>query len=361
MRPRWRSIQLPDINIAILPPSTTRPNPLVAGDRVFASVFSPGAVVAVDRATGRLLWRTPLQQPFAGSAVHLAGDLLYAYTSSAILALHPDTGDVQWHYSPYPGRGGEQTYSQPAVFGKRLYFGDRGGYVHGLDSRTGKRLWRRAVHRVTGCKKCQVNAMVLATRDRVVASCICGVVACLDAASGQRIWRCDLEGNTVFEVVRMGRSALVAAKHLYRIDLATGAVRIAAASEPGQLFYAAATVANGRKIAAIIGPDFSDPKDLQRPWRFRMVIIERGQVVSQRATRSIGSLRPCACTANAFFVTTALRTLLLDATTPEPAVLASWKETFSLPDYADGMVYALSIEGVLRAIRLSSTRNSQSG
>jgi hypothetical protein len=362
VKPRWRCIQLPDTKVAILPPTTTRPNPLVAGDRLFASVFSPGAIVAVDRSSGRLLWRTPVT-PYAGSQVQLAGGLLYAHTSNAILALHPSTGAVQWQFAPYPGQSGEHVYSEPSVLRKRLFFGDRRGYVHCLDARTGEPVWRGRVHRVATARRCQVNAMVLATRDRAVASCICGVVAGLDAATGKRIWRCDLEGSTVSELIRTGRSALVAAKHLYGIDLPTGKLRVVAASPPREQFYAAAISARSRTIAAILGPDFSQISQTD-PWHFKLITIEGGQVVSQRAITGIGALRPCAGPGDAFFLTTASRTMLFDIAQPKPAILASWQETFGLPDCADGVVYAMSMKGVLRALRparLSAIRNIQSG
>ncbi len=52
----WRT-RLPKSKHAILPPSNTRPNPFVVGDVIYVSVFSPGAVCALNRKTGRLIWR----------------------------------------------------------------------------------------------------------------------------------------------------------------------------------------------------------------------------------------------------------------------------------------------------------------
>jgi hypothetical protein len=49
----WRK-QLADVKFAVLPPANTRPNPLIADDKLFVSVFSPGAVCALERDTGRL-------------------------------------------------------------------------------------------------------------------------------------------------------------------------------------------------------------------------------------------------------------------------------------------------------------------
>jgi hypothetical protein len=55
----WRT-ELPDAKFAVLPPGNTRPNPLIAGDKLFVSVFSLGAVCALERDTGRIIWRREL-------------------------------------------------------------------------------------------------------------------------------------------------------------------------------------------------------------------------------------------------------------------------------------------------------------
>ena len=44
-----------DVELAALPSSNMRPNPLVADDKLFVSVSRPGAVCALDRNSGKLL------------------------------------------------------------------------------------------------------------------------------------------------------------------------------------------------------------------------------------------------------------------------------------------------------------------
>jgi hypothetical protein len=50
----WRT-KLPHVELAALPSSNMRPNPLVADDKLFVSVSRPGAVCALDRNSGKLL------------------------------------------------------------------------------------------------------------------------------------------------------------------------------------------------------------------------------------------------------------------------------------------------------------------
>ncbi len=66
----WRT-RLPKAKHAVLSPSNNRPNPLVIGDVVYVSVFSPGGICALHRKTGKLIWRREIPR-FGGSAVHLS-------------------------------------------------------------------------------------------------------------------------------------------------------------------------------------------------------------------------------------------------------------------------------------------------
>src|SRR5712692_6195715 len=81
----WRT-KLQIVESAVLPSSNNRPNPLVSDDRAFVSVFSPGAVCALRRENGKLIWRRELKA-LAGSSVHLHGGRLLAKSSHALYAL----------------------------------------------------------------------------------------------------------------------------------------------------------------------------------------------------------------------------------------------------------------------------------
>src|SRR5437870_13351511 len=86
----WR-VRLRRVKHAVLPPFTSRPNPIAVGRRLFVSIFWPGAVLCLDRDSGGLIWRRRLV-PFGGSHVFHAGALLYAKTPHTLYCLEPDTG-----------------------------------------------------------------------------------------------------------------------------------------------------------------------------------------------------------------------------------------------------------------------------
>ena len=78
----WRT-KLPHVEQAAMPPSNTRPNPLVVDDRLFASVFSPGAVCALDRNSGKLLWSRELSG-LGGASVYSYHGRLFAKSSHTL-------------------------------------------------------------------------------------------------------------------------------------------------------------------------------------------------------------------------------------------------------------------------------------
>ncbi len=69
--------------------------PAILGDRVYAAAAA-GDVMAIDRASGALVWRVALEKPVTG-AVGVAGDLVLVGTRDAeVLALNRETGALQW-------------------------------------------------------------------------------------------------------------------------------------------------------------------------------------------------------------------------------------------------------------------------
>jgi len=54
-----------------------------------------GTVVALDRATGQEVWRTPLKGDFVN--VVLLDGVLYATASGELFCLEPASGHIRWH------------------------------------------------------------------------------------------------------------------------------------------------------------------------------------------------------------------------------------------------------------------------
>jgi outer membrane protein assembly factor BamB len=275
----WET-KLPGVTTAVLPSKTTRPNPLVAGEFVFASTFSPGAVCAAKRKTGELLWLNQLDS-LGSESVFLHGRNLYAKSCRTLYALDPRTGRVRWEFSPTSDPG-EWIYSSPSARAGRVFIGDRSGYLHCLDAKTGRKLWRRLSSKG---RNSQVNSTALVMRDRVICANNQGVVVCYSTENGKTIWRQKVDGACTQELLRFQSKVVVAANSLYAIDVKTGTVCT-------KWSYSLQTVTSvavvGSRIAIILGTDFqAQPSAWNKTSAFNvdLVILERGREIARRVLK----------------------------------------------------------------------------
>jgi outer membrane protein assembly factor BamB len=188
----WRA-KLPDVKFAVLPPSNTRPNPLATEDRLYVSVFSPGAICALERERGKLEWRRELGK-FANAAVYLSAGRLFAKTSNTLFALQPGSGETLWSFCPY-GTDGESIYSSPSANEDRVYIGDRRGYLHCLDAESGETVWKRHTNRA---RNSDINSTPVLTDGLVIVTTNARSAVAYDAQSGKLAWKQKLDGPSTF-------------------------------------------------------------------------------------------------------------------------------------------------------------------
>lgn len=213
----WRT-KLPDVKQAVLPPSNCRPNPLVADTMVYVSVFSPGAVCALERQTGKIVWHREIPR-FGDSAVHLANGKLFAKTANTLLALEPETGTAIWSFSPH-GESGETMYSHPALYRSSVFIGDRRGYLYCLDSQTGATVWRRK----TNSRNCDVNTTPVVMKSTVIIGSNAGVATAYDAKNGKKIWSRKLDGPSAYGPLTCAGLVVLVTNSLYYLRPENGHV-----------------------------------------------------------------------------------------------------------------------------------------
>lgn len=328
----WKR-KLPEVQFAVLPQHTTRPNPVVAGDKVFASIFSPGAVCGLARRSGKLIWRTALNS-FGGSAVTLAEGTLFATSCRTLYALDPQTGEVRWEFTPY-SQPGEWIYSQPTISKRRVFIGDRVGHFHCLDATTGKPIWRRRTSN-------QVNATALIAGRGVITANNAGAVVCYATQSGETIWRRSVDGPCARELLRLGSNVVVGANSINGLDVNTGAARLKIGF-PDKAVRSLA-VAQGR-LLVVFGPHYC-MEDQDGLRGYELVVIGRGREIARRAVKGLGALRTCSDTGLVFsregFSTEAIEPLT-------GTCIASWRRRMALPDCSRGFLYGLNDEGIVFA------------
>jgi outer membrane protein assembly factor BamB len=198
----WKT-RIPGVTSAHPPDHSGRPNPVAAGDMLFASIFSPGEVVALDVRTGQIHWRQPIGRPLphrscgsscptgglAGGHVLPVGDAVYARTAQTLYCLDAASGSERWRFCPY-GEDQEWIYSSPEVAGGRVFIGDRKGWLHCLEADSGRPIWQVMTSEADNN---QVNATPLAEGAFVYVTTNAGLLIAYEQATGQVCWRASLD------------------------------------------------------------------------------------------------------------------------------------------------------------------------
>jgi outer membrane protein assembly factor BamB len=120
-------------------------SPAVRDGKAYVGSSDAHFIHAIDVASGRELWRTPITMNTIASPV-LAGDLLIVNTAQTnaargeLLALDAGTGAIRWRL-PFA----DAVWSTPVVAGNELYFGADDGNVYAIHE-TNKLIPRLAVY-----------------------------------------------------------------------------------------------------------------------------------------------------------------------------------------------------------------------
>lgn len=225
----------------------------IAGQRLVVGTHG-GDVVALDVATGRILWTF-----HAGGAVLAAPAVREArvYAGSIngfVFALDAARGTLQWKRDT---RGA--VVSTPTLAGSFLVVGNRAYDLLGLDAGTGAMAWKRYIWG----SWVESSATVLGD-VAYVGSSDAAVVSAYDASSGRRLWSADVHGWTWGQPAVTERSVYAGVSGLVgypvplvggvvAIDRATGAVRwrlLATAPAAGAFgFPGSVAVGDGRVYA----------------------------------------------------------------------------------------------------------------
>jgi hypothetical protein len=212
----WRT-SLPGVQHAVLPPSSDRPNPRLSDGTLFVSVYAPGCVYALDAASGEIWWRRELPN-LGGSSVELAGDVLLAQTAQALYALDPASGSIRWEFCPH-GSEGETIYSEPALDGRRLFIGDRRGWLYCLDVDTGQTIWKQ---QTSDARNCDVNATGTVVAGLLITATNAGLALAYSVENGRPVWQCKLDGPCINHLFLAGNQVVAAAESLHFLTPTTG-------------------------------------------------------------------------------------------------------------------------------------------
>lgn len=197
-----------------------------AGGRVFATT-GYGELVALDAATGGVIWRQSFSAPVSGAPTVSGNSVYVAARDGTGWSVRVADGRVEWEVSAVFSISGVTGVSAPAVDGDLVIFPYSGGELIAAKRSGGERAW---VGQVAGERVGRAYTSVSdLTGDPVVAGgqlyvgSSAGRLVSMDARSGARRWTAN-EGATSPVSVFGGSVFLISDEsQLIRLDANTGA------------------------------------------------------------------------------------------------------------------------------------------
>ncbi|MCQ4287766.1 outer membrane protein assembly factor BamB [Pseudomonas stutzeri] len=154
--------------------------PVVYGDEIFAADVE-GLVVAMDRMTGKVNWKSDLEMPISGAVGAGYGLVLVGTLRGEVLALDVSTGEERWR-----SRVSSEILAAPAVNGDVVVVQTQDDRVIALDIDTGEQRWSYesspAVLTLRG------TGAPLLTNELAIAGLSSGKVVALDTRRGLPVW-----------------------------------------------------------------------------------------------------------------------------------------------------------------------------
>lgn len=169
----------------------------VDGDRLYVATVGSqteaGAVVALDAGTGEELWRTG-DDDLVGNLVSapvIAGEMLVVLEAASVVSLDRADGRLRWRTEvvnplrnpPFFFRG--TATPTPVVTGDAVVALDVSGRAYLFDGETGRERWDHALNDPS------LLSPPIVAADQVLVPTDSGTLSAIDLADGDRVWRVD--------------------------------------------------------------------------------------------------------------------------------------------------------------------------
>jgi|APSaa5957512535_1039671.scaffolds.fasta_scaffold01528_2 outer membrane protein assembly factor BamB len=155
-------------------------------------------VVALDAATGREFWRTPVSGPMRSAPTAFGGKVYALTKDNQLFAIDAELGVVDWTHTGIEEGAGLIGSASAAVDGDIVIVPYSSGEIFALRAENGRQLWSdnlAAIRRVDAVSAlADIRGRPVVDRGRVYAISHSGRMVAIDLASGRRAWEAEVGG-----------------------------------------------------------------------------------------------------------------------------------------------------------------------
>ena len=171
--------------------------------RVICFGSDDGHVYGIDRASGRMLWKTDAGASVFASPIITSDLVIVGTIKGVVVALDAATGTLKWSYAT-----GSRIYSAAAGARNAVYAGSANGVLHALDPATGILLWKFEAGSV-------IASAPLVASGLIFVGSLDKKLYVLDAGTGRELWQFEAEGRIRVSPVLWGEYLLVTSEDKY--------------------------------------------------------------------------------------------------------------------------------------------------
>lgn len=168
-----------------------------SGDRVYVAT-GYGQVLALEAATGKVIWRVDVNAPVHAPPTVAAGRVFVVTVQNELNVLAAQDGRKLWTHSGLPEPAALVGGAAPAVAGDVVVVPYTSGEIYALRVENGRPLWSDslAASEPIGALSslADIRGAPVIDRDRVLAISHSGLMVSIDLRTGDRIWEQNIGG-----------------------------------------------------------------------------------------------------------------------------------------------------------------------
>lgn len=200
--------------------------PTVSGDQVLVGTLD-AEVIALKRSDGSEIWRSKTSSEVLSAPVADGEIVIARSVDGRVYGLNASLGERVWSFDRVVPNLVLRGSSSPLVIGGIAYIGMDNGRVASLRVSDGTPVWEQAISVPSGRTELErltdVDADLLDGPDCIIAASFGGEVACLEAGSGQALWRRSIRSYHAMAASEDKLFVTDDTGALWGLDLRTGA------------------------------------------------------------------------------------------------------------------------------------------